>query len=95
MSTNPYNDRPEGGTWSTLAHHIRRLGYNDGDTTELGTVTAPSPKFRIKIDGMTKLEFEHDDFIVAQHVTPLEVGDRVIIVCKEGNQQYLVIGKVA
>lgn len=61
--------RLEGNGFSQLRDAIAQTGYNDFDRYELGTIVAPPPSLRLKIDNVDNVVFEESDVIVAEHLT--------------------------
>lgn len=60
--------RFEGSGSSKLVGLIRDIGYNKDVDIELGTVTAPPPNIKVKIDNMS-VELEKDDLVIAERLT--------------------------
>ncbi|QDX93643.1 DUF2577 domain-containing protein [Brevibacillus laterosporus] len=65
----PEPSRLEGGGPSQLRQLIKQIGYNKDVDIELGTVIAPPPAIRVKVDNDEKLELLAEDLIVAEHLT--------------------------
>lgn len=67
------------GSWESKGIGlIRKFGYNKDVDVLLGTVIAPPPNIRIKID-KSLLELDKDDVIVAQHITNYTVPFSAIV----------------
>lgn len=57
------------GSWETRGvNFIKRFGHNKDVDIVFGTITAPPPNIRVKIDNET-LELEKDDVVVLQYLT--------------------------
>lgn len=62
------DDRIEGTGPAKMIQLIKKYGFNQDINIELGTVTAPPPSLKIKIDNMS-IELDKDDLIVAEYLT--------------------------
>ncbi|WP_276914132.1 DUF2577 family protein, partial [Aneurinibacillus aneurinilyticus] len=57
------------GSWETRGVNvIKRYGHNKDVDIVFGTITAPPPNIRVKVDNET-LELEKDDVVVLQYLT--------------------------
>lgn len=57
----------DGGGVSKLRDIVKQLGYNKDVDVEFGTVTAPLPNIRVKLDN-ANFELEGDDIVVPDHI---------------------------
>lgn len=57
----------DGGGVSKLRDVIRQLGYNKDVDVEIGTVTAPLPDIRVKLDN-ANFELEREDIVIVERL---------------------------
>ncbi|SDC86810.1 Protein of unknown function [Paenibacillus sp. CF095] len=57
----------DGGGVSKLRDVIRQLGYNKDVDVEIGTVTAPLPDIRVKLDNVN-FELEREDIVIVERL---------------------------
>jgi len=57
----------DGGGVSKLRDVVKQLGYNKDVDVEIGTVTAPLPDIRVKLDN-ANFELEREDVVVPERL---------------------------
>ena len=86
--------KPQGDGFSQLVQLMRKHGHNKDVEIELGTVTAPPPEVLIRLDSLG-FDLDKGDLIFAGRLsdTPLQEGDRVIVVSNEAQTLFYVLDK--
>lgn len=85
----------EGHAPTRLIQLMQKHGYNEGVQISLGTITAPLPNVKLRIDGVG-ITFDQDDVVITDtaNTASLAEGDRVLVLWNSESQFYAVIDKV-
>lgn len=83
----------EGSPESKLVQLMRKHGYNKEVGVELGTVIAPLPSVKIRLDSDGMVLDRADLVLTATIATSLVANDRVILLSDNDSQLYFVIDK--